>query len=53
MEVYKKQTKDVLDFYPKNIIHSFDPLQAPLEVFRDILNELAAPLSKKSLPLNL
>jgi adenylate kinase len=53
MEVYKKQTKDVLDFYPKNIIHSFNPLQPPLELFKDILNELATPLSKESQPLNL
>jgi adenylate kinase len=37
MEIYLKDTKQILDHYPKKLIHHFNGNQKPLEVLRDIL----------------
>ena len=45
MEVYEKETKEVLEHYPNNLIGRFDADQKPLEVLRDILVDLSDLLS--------
>lgn len=40
MEVYDKETAQVLKHYPENLISRFNADQRPLEVLRDILNAL-------------
>jgi adenylate kinase len=45
MKVYEEETKPILDFYPKEIIKSFHADQRPLELLRDVLQELCPVLS--------
>lgn len=37
LEVYRRETAPVLDFYPASIVHQVDPLGTPVEVFKRIL----------------
>lgn len=41
MEVYEKETKQVLDQYPAHLIARFNAQQRPLEVAKDVLNQLS------------
>ncbi|MFY7842894.1 MAG: adenylate kinase family protein [Rhabdochlamydiaceae bacterium] len=41
MEVYMKETANLLSFYPKEIVSYFNAEQSPLCVLKDILTELA------------
>lgn len=41
MEVYDELTKEVLDHYPASTIIEINAAQKPIEVFRDLLNELS------------
>ncbi len=45
MEVYAKETAQVLSHYPEKIISRFNGDQKPLEVLRDILNTFAHIIS--------
>lgn len=45
MEVYEKETKEVLSCYPQAIVSRFNADQRPLEVLRDILLDLSDLLS--------
>ena len=45
MEVYQKQTLEVLSHYPEELISIFDANLRPLEVLRDILIDLSDVLS--------
>lgn len=45
MEVYEKETKQLLNLYPKEKIATFDADQKPLEVLRDVLSQLCPLLS--------
>ena len=40
LETYEKETKPVLDFYPKPVIHNIDAGQAPVKVLSDILKQV-------------
>lgn len=40
LETYEKNTKPVLDFYPKGVIHDIDAGQKPVEVLFDILKRV-------------
>ena len=40
LETYEKNSKPVLDFYPKNVIHDIDAGQKPIEVLFDILKQV-------------
>jgi len=40
LETYEKNTKPVLDFYPKEVIHDIDAGQKPVKVLFDILREV-------------
>lgn len=46
MEVYERDTKQVLTSYPENLIARFNADQKPLEVLRDVLTSLSTILSK-------
>lgn len=37
LETYEKETRPVLDYYPKKIVHNIDSSQKPVEVLFDIL----------------
>lgn len=41
LETYDKETKPVLDVYGKDLIHTIDSTQTPINVLRDILRVLA------------
>jgi adenylate kinase len=41
LETYDKETKPVLDYYGKQLIHTIDSTQKPVNVLRDILRVLA------------
>jgi adenylate kinase len=41
LENYESETKPVLDFYGKSIVHPIDAMQSPLDVLRIILNTVA------------
>ena len=41
LETYDKETKPVLDYYGKKLIHTIDSTQTPINVLRDILAVLA------------
>jgi adenylate kinase len=41
LETYDKETKPVLDYYGKNLIHTIDSTQTPINVLRDILRVLS------------
>lgn len=45
MEVYRQQTAEVLNHYPKELISTFNANLRPLEVLRDILIDLCDTLS--------
>jgi adenylate kinase len=45
MEIYKKDTMQVLKNYPKNLIAAFNADQKPLEVLRDVLVKLSSLLA--------
>lgn len=47
LEVYEKNTAPVLHHYPEMLISRFNAAQHPLEVLRDVLVELAGPLSER------
>jgi adenylate kinase len=47
LDLYEKVTAPLLDHYPKKLIHRFNAAQHPLEVLRDVLKELAVPLSAR------
>jgi adenylate kinase len=38
LQTYERQTKAVLDFYGRDLIHEIDGTQTPAQVLRDILN---------------
>jgi adenylate kinase len=40
LETYEKNTKPVLDFYPKHLIHDIDAGQKPVEVLFEILKHV-------------
>lgn len=40
LETYEKNTKPVLDFYPKGVIHDIDAGKKPVEVLFDILKHV-------------
>lgn len=44
MKVYETQTKKLLEYYPQELITTFNASQKPLEVLRDVLNELSSLL---------
>ncbi len=41
LETYERETKQVLDFYGPEIVHTIDATQSPLNVLREILNIIA------------
>jgi adenylate kinase len=41
LETYDKETKPVLEYYGKSVIHTIDSTQKPINVLRDILRALA------------
>ena len=40
LEIYEKETKPVLDFYDKQVVHNIDAGQKPVEVLFDILKRV-------------
>ncbi|PCI76332.1 adenylate kinase [Candidatus Aerophobetes bacterium] len=44
LEVYLSETEPLLDHFPSKIIHTFNALQSPLDVLKDILIELSSDL---------
>lgn len=50
-EVYHKDTEQVLDLFPKDMIYTFNANQRPLEVLRDVLVELSDLLIHNTDPL--
>ncbi|MFN7138338.1 MAG: adenylate kinase family protein [Limisphaerales bacterium] len=42
LETYEKETKPVLEFYGKDLVHQIDSTQTPVNVLRDILRVIAA-----------
>lgn len=44
MEVYSQQTHPLLQQFPKEVIHTFNALQNPLDVLKDILVQLSSSL---------
>ncbi|MBK8001431.1 MAG: nucleoside monophosphate kinase [Verrucomicrobia bacterium] len=41
LETYERETKQVLDFYGPELVHTIDATQSPLNVLREILNIIA------------
>jgi adenylate kinase len=41
LETYESETKPVLDFYGKNLVHSIDSTESPINVLREILRIIA------------
>jgi adenylate kinase len=41
LETYDRETKSVLDFYGKDLVHTIDSTQTPINVLRDILRIIA------------
>ena len=41
LETYEKETKPVLDYYGKDLVHQIDSTQTPVNVLRDILRVIA------------
>jgi adenylate kinase len=41
LKTYERETKPVLSFYGKNIVHKIDSTQTPVKVLRDILGKIA------------
>lgn len=47
LDIYEKDTKPLLEFYGKNLVHHIDAMQAPAKVLQDILsivNKLENPV---------
>jgi adenylate kinase len=42
LETYERETKPVLDYYGPKLVRNIDSTQSPLNVLREILNDLAA-----------
>ncbi len=42
LETYERETKQVLDFYGPEIVHTIDATQSPLNVLREILDIIAS-----------
>jgi adenylate kinase len=40
-QTYERETSDVLEFYPKSIVHTIDATQSPVRVLCDILKVLS------------
>jgi len=40
LETYESETKSVLDFYGKDLVHTIDSTQTPINVLRDILRTI-------------
>ncbi|HVV70427.1 MAG TPA: nucleoside monophosphate kinase [Verrucomicrobiae bacterium] len=40
LETYERESRPVLDFYPKKVIHNIDASQAPVKVLFDILKQV-------------
>ncbi len=47
MRVYDQQTLEVSKHYDEALVHRFNADQGPLETLRDVLDQLATPLSRK------
>lgn len=45
LEIYEKETKEVLSLYPHEKISAFNADQKPLDVLRDVLNQIGTILS--------
>jgi adenylate kinase len=41
LETYDRETKPVLDFYGKDLVHTIDSTQTPVNVLRDILRTIS------------
>jgi adenylate kinase len=41
LETYERETRPVLEFYPRDILHNIDATQSPVNVLRDILRVIA------------
>ncbi len=41
LETYERDTKSVLDYYGKDLVHTIDSTQTPINVLRDILRIIA------------
>ena len=41
LETYERETKQVLDFYGPEVVHTIDATQSPLDVLREILDIIA------------
>ena len=41
LETYEKETKPVLEYYGKDLVHQIDSTQTPINVLRDILRVIA------------
>ncbi|MGZ4988832.1 MAG: nucleoside monophosphate kinase, partial [Limisphaerales bacterium] len=41
LDTYDQTTKPVLEFYGKDLVHTIDSTQSPINVLRDILRILA------------
>jgi adenylate kinase len=49
LKVYDRETKPLLKFYGRKLVHHIDSTQSPIEVLRDILNQFnRLPLGEKS-----
>jgi adenylate kinase len=44
LDAYYEQTRPVLDYYPRSIIHEIDAVQAPIKVLRDIVATITSTL---------
>lgn len=42
LETYERETKPVLEFYGKDLVHQIDSTKTPVDVLRDILRVIAA-----------
>lgn len=47
-EIFNDETKQVLNVYPPSLIHHVDGLQAPILVFKEILNKTAAIIAENT-----
>lgn len=48
LKVYDKETKPVLNFYGKKLVHRIDSTQNPIKVLRDILKLVDQAIGKKA-----
>ncbi len=47
LEIYRRETAPVVNFYPREIVHEVDPLGTPAEVLKQII-ECLAPMMVRS-----